>query len=432
MSKLSVIGQTEKRIQPRDVKNYGISGYDIDNLYPQRIEDSLAASVTGDAASKLFATHLVGRGFAVETLNTTVVNPEGQTLKEVFEMLCEDYAKYRGASIAISYNGLLEVSAIRHQPFSHVRLSIEDDLGNIDHVVTYEDWDNSKYSRVKKERMKHVDLFTTDPEKIAQQIEKAGGFDKWNGHILYYSADGRLTYPKAKCDPCFEDIITEAGIKKFYQRMVSTGFMAGAAFVHKGKFENERARDEFIEGLESYQGADRSHTMMLIEAETEDQIPQIKEFPIINNDNLFSNTEPAVRDRIIRCYSQPLVLHAIKTPGSLGESTEWVDAVKNYDGKTEKERERLSSLFKNLFINWHEGEINPENNWSIIPISGVAEKAKRAILSTTIGVGGMQSLQSIIQDASMSDEQKINFLIIVFGLSRADADAIVKGTPITE
>jgi hypothetical protein len=127
-----------------------------------------------------------------------------------------------------------------------------------------------------------------------------------------------------------------------------------------------------------------------------------------------------------------LVLHAIKTPGSLGESTEWDDAVKNYDGKTEKERERLSSLFKNLFTNWHEGEINPENNWSIIPISGVAEKAKRAILSTTIGVGGMQSLQSIIQDASMSGEQKINFLIIAFGLSRADADAIVKGTPITE
>lgn len=431
MAKLSVIGQTEKRIQNRDVKNYGISGYDIDNLYPQRIEDSLAASVTGDAASELFATHLLGRGFAIDELNTLIVNPEGQTLKEVHELLTQDFAKFRGAALAIGYNGLLEITSIRHQPFSHVRLSIEDDLGNIDHVVTYDDWDNTKYSRIKKERMKHVDLFTTDESKIAMQIDKAGGFDKWNGHILYFSADGRLTYPKAKCDPCFEDIITEAGIKKFYQRMVSTGFMAGAAFVHKGKFEDERAREEFIEGLESYQGADRSHTMMLIEAETDDQIPQIKEFPIINNDNLFSNTEPAVRDRIIRCYGQPLVLHAIKTPGSLGESTEWDDAVKNYDGKTEKERERLSMLYKDVFAKWHEGEVNADNNWSIIPISGVQEKAKRAVLASTLGVGGMQSLQAIVQDTNMKAEQKINFLIVAFGVSREDADAIINGTPIT-
>ena len=125
------------------------------------------------------------------------------------------------------------------------------------------------------------------------------------------------------------------------------------------------------------------------------------------------------------------MLHAIKTPGSLGESTEWDDAVKNYDGKTEKERERLAMLYKDVFVNWHEGEVNPDNNWAIIPISGVQEKAKRAVLASTLGVGGMQSLQAIVQDTNMKAEQKINFLIVAFGVSREDADAIINGTPIT-
>lgn len=430
MAKVTVIGQGDKRIQPKDVRQFGVQGYDIDNLYPQRIEDSLAASVTGDAAQKLFATHLIGRGFALPDLGKTVVNPEGQTLSEIHELICADFSKWRGVALHIGYNGLLEPVSVRHVPFSYIRLKIEDDLGNVDSVVVYEDWDKSKWKNYKTERMKTVDLFTEDTDKIANQIAGAGGFDKWNGHILFYSADGRLVYPKAKCDPCFEDVITEAGIKKFYQRMVQTGFMAGAVFVHKGKFEDEEARDEFKAGLNNYQGTDNSHTMMMVEAETDEQIPEIKEFPIINNDKLFETTEPTVRDRIIRCFEQPLILHAIKTPGSLGESTEWQDAVKNYDGKTEKDRERIALLFSKIFTRWAEGQINPDNNWAIIPLSGVEEKTKRSVLATKIGVGGMQSLQAILQDTTMQPANKINFLIIVFGVSPEDADALVNGTKI--
>lgn len=431
MAKATVIGTTERRVEPKIVKQYGIQGFDIDNLYPQRIDASLSASVTGDACANLFATHLNGRGFALSELNEYMVNSDGQTLREVHELICNDYARFRGACYHIAYNGLLEAVELRHVPFAWVRLAEEDDLGNVDHVVVYEDWDGSKYRRVKTEKMKHIDMFTADKEKIAKQIDKAGGFDKWNGHIYYHSFAAKLTYPKSKADPCFEDVLTEAGIKKFYQRMVQTGFMAGSAFVHKGKFENDEAREEFQNNLKQYQGADRSHTMILVEAETEDQVPVIKEFPIIDNDKLFENTEPTVRDRIIRCFEQPIVLHAIKTPGSLGDSTEWLDATKNYDGKTEKERDRLSLLYSRIFVNWHE-VVNPSQEWTIIPVSGIEEKAKRSVLATKIGVGGMQSLQAIVQDQVMTAPQKINFLIIAFGVSQSDADAIVNGTPIQE
>lgn len=432
MAKSTVIGSKEKRIEVRDLKSEGILTYDKDNLYPQRIADSLAASVTGTAGVELFATHLVGRGFAFEDLNKLIVNSKGETLKDLHELVCNDYAKYRGVALHIGYNGLFEINNITHIPFDYVRLSIPDDTGAIQTAVVYDDWDGQKYGRRKKDLMKTLHFFTSDKEKIQSQIVGSGGFEKWGGHILYYSHAGARCYPTAKCDPCFEDLISDAGIKIFSQRNIQTGFMAGAIFVHRGKFEDNNARNEFTDNLKNFQGAANSNKLLMVEAETEDQIPDIKGFPVTNNDKLFESTEPSVMNRIIRTFGQPLVLHAIKTAGSLGESTEWDDAVKNYDQRTEKEREKLSLIYKPIFEFWHEGNPNKEGNYLVIPLSGIEEKAKRQVLSTQIGVGGMQSLQLIIADTTMTSDQKINYCILVFGMSKQDADSLINGTEINE
>lgn len=432
MAKSTVIGSKEKRIEVKDLRSEGILSYDQDNLYPQRVDDSIAASVTGSGCVELFATHLVGRGFALEDLNKLVVNHKGQTLKDIHELVCADYSKYRGVSLHIGYNALLEVVNIEHVPFGYVRLSIPDDLGVIDHAIIYDDWDGSKYGRRKKDLMKSVDFFTNDKEKIASQIEGAGGFDKWNGHLFYYSFAGHLKYPTAKCDPCFEDLVTDAGVKVHAQKNILTGFMASSVFVHRGKFEDDDSRKEFVDNLKSFQGASNSNKMMMVEAETLEQVPEIKPIPATNNDKLFELTEPRVMERIIRTFGQPIVLHAIKTAGSLGESTEWDDAVKNYDGRTEKEREKLGLIYSNILLNWHEGNPNKENNWLVIPMSGIQEKAKRQVLASQIGVGGMQSLQLIMADQVMTSEQKVNYCILVFGMSAQDADSLINGTKINE
>jgi spore maturation protein SpmA len=54
------------------------------------------------------------------------------------------------------------------------------------------------------------------------------------------------------------------------------------------------------------------------------------------------------------------------------------------------------------------------------------------VLATTIGVGGMQAMTEIIQNPALSENQKINFLIITFGISKADALALIKGDEINE
>lgn len=432
MAKSVVIGSKEKRVEVRDLRAEGILSYDKDNIYPQRIIDSLAASVTGTAAVELFATHLIGRGFAKEDFNKVVVNSKGETLKDLHELMCNDYSKFRGVALHIGYNGMMEVNNITHIPFDYVRLSIPDDVGAVQTAVVYDDWDGQKYGRRKKDNQKTLHFFTTDKEKIEEQIKGSGGFDLWGGHILYYSHAGVKTYPTAKCDSCLEDLVTDAGIKTYAQRNVQTGFMAGAIFVHRGKFEDDNARGEFTDNLKNFQGAANSNKLLMVEAETEDQIPDIKAFPMTNNDKLFENTEPSVMKRIIRTYGQPTILHAIETAGKLGVSTEWDDAVKNYDQRTEKEREKVALILKPIFEVWHEGNPNKENNYLVVPLSGIEENAKRQILSEQIGVGGMQSLQLIMADQVMDKKQKVNYCILVFGMSKQDADSLINGTEINE
>jgi hypothetical protein len=51
-------------------------------------------------------------------------------------------------------------------------------------------------------------------------------------------------------------------------------------------------------------------------------------------------------------------------------------------------------------------------------------------LAVRIGVGGTQSLQLILSDQNLSSEQKINIVIIVFGLSPEEAKLLAGGEPI--
>ena len=50
-------------------------------------------------------------------------------------------------------------------------------------------------------------------------------------------------------------------------------------------------------------------------------------------------------------------------------------------------------------------------------------------LAVTLGVGGTQSMMSCVTDPLMNANQKINTLVIAFGLSFEKASAMVNGTP---
>jgi len=53
-------------------------------------------------------------------------------------------------------------------------------------------------------------------------------------------------------------------------------------------------------------------------------------------------------------------------------------------------------------------------------------------LASVLGVGGLQGLQAIITDPNLTDDQKLNTLVVVFGIEEGQAKRIIFGNETTE
>ena len=158
------------------------------------------------------------------------------------------------------------------------------------------------------------------------------------------------------------------------------------------------------------------------------QKPEITSIPVVLNDKLFDSTQTKTKQNIIKNYSIPLALMSEQTAGTLGLSREFEDAQKTYSMLTEGDRIVISNSFKKLMENWHE-PLTP-TTWNIIPLTGLASNNEVSIMAEKLGVGALTGMVSILQDTVLLPSQKINTLIIVYGLSYDNANSMVTGAPI--
>lgn len=424
----ATVGTVERRFVVKDNFIDGILNYDSDNAYPQRVMYTIAASGTATSCTNLYAKYIHGRGFKDSDLGKLIVNRTKQSSDKILRKIAKDYSKFKGFALHFNFNGLLEISEINFVPFEHCRLTIPDDAGYVNKIAVYSDWDRKKSRSIEKKKIKFIHVFNPDPAVVLSQIEQAGGIEKYSGQVLWFSDDDK-EYPACSCDSVFEDVETDAKIKIFKWRTVTTGFMASHLLIHYGKFEKESDREVFQSKIQAFQGADNSSKILTVEVEDKEQVPELIPFDIVNNDKLFELTESTIKNNIIQNYGQPLILLQIKTAGQLGGSQEMKDAMDFYDSTTAYERALFENVFKIIFASWK--DFVPEDT-TIVPVSGIKVEAKKQTLASVLGVGGTQSLQTIIADTTMTPEQKINILILVFGIPAAESEAIVKGTPIPE
>lgn len=428
--KVTVPTAATLRIKPKDNTSLGIQSYDVDNAYPQRVRNIIAASGTGSACSELLKKYLRGRGFANEFLEEVVVNARGETLGDLHNLLAEDRSYFRGFAIHIGYNAALQVTSLTHVPFEYIRLGLPDDTGAVAEVAIHPDWAKQSGKPFNQADISWVDLYTDNPEKVLAQIDKAGGFDYWSGHVLYFSEAGHNTYPPAVCDSVLEDIITDAGIKVWKNRGVLTGFSANHILMYKGEFESDHARQQFIEDINQYQGADNAHKIMVVEVPTEESIPELKKIEQVSTDNLFQVTEQTVMENIIRRYHQPRTLHAIAQPGSLGLSKEWEEAKINYDERTEEERKRIVAVIGKVMALWHEGDPSAGNafGYTVVPITGFSAKRETKTLSEVLPSDAVKEVRAIVESTNLSAEQKINIIVASYPVERKVAVSMVTGS----
>ena len=444
MSSLPVVPRSaRKRLTNLDDRSRGIQKYDVDNKYPQAVMYAIASSGTASACQDEMRKFLRGNGFSNIDLETLVVNADGDTLATVHNRVCGYRSIFRGYYLHIGYNGLLEANSIRVIPFEQVRLLLADDSGVCSGVKVYYDWDGTSGKKYDPSLMYEIDFFTTDKEKIAAQIAKAGGFSNWKGHVLMISDEGKQVYPTAVCDAVLEDVNTEAAIKKYNNRTVINGFTDKTIVIYKGKIPTDDIRNEegvvietreqrdflenYTDSLSDFVGEENAGGLLTIHAEREEDVPTFKPLETPKDEKRYEWTMSTVSESIIRCYRQPLALQAIKTAGQLGLSKEFEEAKKLYDERMAELRNAIALSFKQILDIWHDKSYHNIEDYSVIPLTGISEKPKAASYAERLDVGTFQSMQTMLQ-SSLTDDQKTSQLVILFGLNADDAKALVSGT----
>jgi hypothetical protein len=344
-----VSGKTRQRIVVPDYKREEIDAYDADNSYPQRILDVLNASGVGHACTEIFARYTFGDGISDPNLSKRVVDRRGTTLDKMLRACVYDYCTWYGFGVHVQYNAFGQPISYTQVPFEYIRKGIQKKDGMF---AVYDNWDkrdiNEPYN---------IDKFQWihkyNPSAVVREISETKGKDlpekvrNYKGQLFYFSKAG-YQYPLAPCDPVLEDVQTTYQIKLFKNKNIRTNFMASHAFVYKGKFESEDAREAFKADLEKYQGAEQVGNIMLIEAEYDEQIPQLLPFTIQNNDKLWEYTESSTVNNIIQNYLIPPVLIGVLQAGKLGTANEINDAHQFYNAYTESDRGVFMEEFTKL------------------------------------------------------------------------------------
>ena len=238
-----------KRNEVKLDKQKGIYNNGMDNLYPQRVERIISASVTAKTSTKMLKKFIIGGGFVDEKLNNIVVSSDilgEKTLHKLLSEIAESVSKHNGAYLAVQYNGLYQVSAVNALPYRDCRLGKADSGGYSGKIHVYSNWDGTQ-GQIKANDISIVDVFNTNT--VASQFEQK----HYKGQIAFLRLDDEFVYPLSPIDAALEDADTENQISNFKNTELRRGFFA-KYIIHHTAFEGQSDADEFNAIMQKFIG----------------------------------------------------------------------------------------------------------------------------------------------------------------------------------
>lgn len=356
--------KSSKRIDTTYVSSLGIQTYGEDNLYPQVLNNIIAASSTGSGCVERLANFIEGNGLRNLDLSELVINRKGDTMDDLHTLICSDVAKFNGFAIHVNYNIFGQIVELQYVPFENCRLVEEDDNGYVSHIVLHPDWTgaktrNGKLLRVDKRNCDYINVFNPTKEVVMAQIEAVGGIEYYNGQLLWVSMAGKNTYPTGKGDAVATEMSTDEGLSNVKYRNVRNNFLPAAMIITKrgSNLENYSDRpsmqgDDFSDTLVHLQGDTNAGKLMEITLENDEEKPEVVHLNVQNYDKEFTVTDSSVIERIYSAFGQE-AWYCIRI-GKVGFSGDILeDAFEYYNSIVSKQQRLIERTFRAIFKHWH-------------------------------------------------------------------------------
>lgn len=402
------------QFESRDWRQYGIQTYGDTNDFPQTVSEIVQASKTGNACLSIYNDFVYGHGFKDPGIYKLRVNKEGEKLDKILRMVCKDFTLWHGFAIHVNYNMNFRVSSIHHIPFESLRLAKADDDGFIGRTAYHPDWGHrdKTRSRWSPSDIEWFHLFNPDPEVILNQVEEAGGWDKYNGQILYFSGDseGSPSYPVPIFIAEMTDMRTEEALANVAGRNACSNFLSAGILVDiKDETQDQSQVNETQKELNKFQGDENTSQLWYIQCKSKDEVPQFIRFSGENYDKAFEVTQRVIPENIGQAFKQPPILRAVDVGANFGADL-MTNAYKYYNSVTVRERQQLEETFVSIFEYWWAPLENPD-----FAIQSLTYNAGESI-ADRIGKDNMTQVLEIIRDQMLSTVQKRNMLKLIYGL----------------
>lgn len=356
--------KSSRRIDTTYVSSLGIQTYGEDNLYPQVLNNIIAASSTGSGCVERLANFIEGNGLRNINLSELVINRKGDTMDDLHTLICGDVAKFNGFAIHVNYNIFGQIVELQYVPFENCRLVEEDDNGYVSHIVLHPDWTgaktrNGKLLRVDKRNCDYINVFNPNKEVVLAQIDAVGGIEYYNGQLLWVSMAGKNTYPTGKGDAVATEMSTDEGLSNVKYRNVRNNFLPAAMIITKrgSNLENYSDRpsmqgDDFSDTLVHLQGDTNAGKLMEITLENDEEKPEVVHLNAQNYDKEFTVTDSSVIERIYSAFGQE-AWYCIRI-GKVGFSGDILeDAFEYYNSIVSKQQRLIERTFRAIFKHWH-------------------------------------------------------------------------------
>jgi hypothetical protein len=422
--------QIEQRIFVRPNQTFGILNYDLDNAYPQRMLELVAGSPTAKDCWNKRTKFIAGNGFGEPDLGKQIINEKGLTLAKLLKAVATDKALFTGFGIHVNYNANFKISSVNYVKFEDIRMGDTDCPDTAGKYALYSDWGRKTWKNIMRSKITFLDKYNPDEQSIRNQIKAAGGWENYKGQLFYFNPEVD-DYPLIEADSVWEDFETEAGIKIFNNREVTTGFLPSTMLFMQSRREeadNSGPDNDELQGINipsqlekdlgSFQGAKSAQKIIVIEYEDESSKPEFKPYSIQNNDKLFETTEKSVEARIIKGFSIPKELINSEKSTGLSNGGEKKQAISEFNDNTAPDRLELSETFAEIFGHYHLN-INPRGNWNIQPVpANVADDSP--------GIKAGASINQLLL-ADIPTENKVATLVYAYGFKTAEAEEMVGG-----
>jgi len=347
-----------KRLTPWN-KSVDVYGNDTDNAYPERMDRLINNSVTAKSAANIMVQYLLGKGYGTDA-DGLIVN-KGKTLKliDFADDVADDLVKQRGVYIHVNWNALYQITDMAVLPYDWCRVGKRDSNEYAGKIIVHKDW-----TKPKKVDLQAIDIYNPRKNVIDAQVEKAGGWEKYKGQVLFINQDTKLIYPLSRIDSVTDDCDSEAQAAIYKNRILRKGFFGNTLVVTRPLVGEglegdvlsaaESERKNFQNAIKDSLGAQNTGGVLCLEMDfagekLEDAI-LIKQIESKMDDKLFNYTESSVRENILVAFNN-LPIGLVKTNdaslfGSSGEAIR--EMKKTYWENTTKERNLLTATLNHL------------------------------------------------------------------------------------